>query len=60
MDIPPVLVASWAAHDLQEEQNTEKQPAAYCCLTADCLISSFRLLHELSGAPGLFSSVTWS
>lgn len=52
--------AGWAGCDLQEEQKAGKLPAASSCLTADCLISSFRLLWELSGAPGPFGHETWS
>ena len=59
MDTCPLLGAGWAAWDLQEEQKAVKQPAASYCLTADCLISSFRLPPELSGAPGPFGNESW-
>ena len=60
MDTRPLLGPGWAGWDLQEEQKAVKHPAASYCLTADCLISSFRLPPELSGAPGPFANEPWS
>ena len=52
VDTLPLLEAAWAGCDLQEEQKSGKQPAVSYCLTQDSLISIFRLLTDLSGAPG--------
>ena len=54
---PWTLLPCWGLVGIQEQQEAGKQPAASYCLTAGCLIPSFRLLPELPGAPDPIGNV---